>query len=885
MPAASDQWGGRLAFAGVNMRFKFASNLSDLYVWADGWDGQSNARPWGTREEGFAEGPHLSLSANGVDITDLRVQTGTGTETTTCRTVLTRNEWVGARLQCGRPGAPVVGYGTVTSNITLSGTFTADAGTNTLTNLAGAHGLENNEIVTVAGTTLPGGLAANTTYWVVNKAASTFQLSATRAGAAIDLTTAGSGALTWYCARITIAWTKASAAAATINAYTTRTDGRWKKYDNIRVLTPYQPDAGGAYPTGTPTVFGYTVDESVTSYADLGLFLELTMLEGIEGHGVCEATSGNHVPASADSVSMTLTGAALVAGELAGAYLIVNHGGGRSWAIVDDNSTDAFTGVTWNGDGTPSGTASEWTYEAWLPHHQDNPHAFLPGPGFRYPNHDMMPCAFSTNGGKIHNRPRGITTYSYGNRFGALLPCFWDVSVRTGKTAYVVHLGINSSGQIASTTNNYFGFPGILGWWDYTKHLTWSRSIPDANQERYERMLTVMAPAALLTAGISKPLRYRSFVRLQGEADALSVVGREIYDETMAASVARLRKVVTDAGLNPYPSPAKIPLVQPQITHVPYELEGAFSYYNQLSGLTINFNGTGDSQGQVNSSIVENATIDGFIDGSIDTDNYTKLGDTSLTNGIDLLHYDGKAAVQLGRVIADKQLAMVDLAASFLPDDRAVGICNDALRLVGDYGEITSLEAPYATEQAKHCAELYLPTLNLLLQLGNFGFNMRRKPLVALTNDRTEWQYAYALPPEACKVIRVLPKDAPDDYQMQVARSPRSYQPEPSQPSIRFVIEQDGFGNKLLRTNLVDAHLCYVKFGTDTRVMSEAFLEGLKHALAAKLAPALVKGDQGVSLSQKLLPLANAWLIRARVLDGQQRNNVPSLDPDWITDR
>lgn len=67
---------------------------------------------------------------------------------------------------------------------------TADAFTIT------GHGLANNDPVEVwaigAGASLPGGLSAQTTYFVVNKTTDTFQVAATSGGSAIDLTSTGS---------------------------------------------------------------------------------------------------------------------------------------------------------------------------------------------------------------------------------------------------------------------------------------------------------------------------------------------------------------------------------------------------------------------------------------------------------------------------------------------------------------------------------------------------------------------------------------------------------------------------------------------------------------------------------------------------------------------
>lgn len=75
-------------------------------------------------------------------------------------------------------------------------TFTADSATDTLT--ATAHGLSNGEVVLVQSTgTLPGGLSASTRYYVINQATNTFQLSATSGGSAIDITSNGTGTLSF----------------------------------------------------------------------------------------------------------------------------------------------------------------------------------------------------------------------------------------------------------------------------------------------------------------------------------------------------------------------------------------------------------------------------------------------------------------------------------------------------------------------------------------------------------------------------------------------------------------------------------------------------------------------------------------------------------------
>lgn len=81
-----------------------------------------------------------------------------------------------------------------------TGTFTADASTNTLT--SSGHGLTNGELVNfLSDGTLPGGIGSfddGYFYYVINATTNTFQISETEGGAAVDITSAGSGTHDWY---------------------------------------------------------------------------------------------------------------------------------------------------------------------------------------------------------------------------------------------------------------------------------------------------------------------------------------------------------------------------------------------------------------------------------------------------------------------------------------------------------------------------------------------------------------------------------------------------------------------------------------------------------------------------------------------------------------
>lgn len=71
--------------------------------------------------------------------------------------------------------------------------FTANASTNVITSTG--HPFYDRRGVRFYGTSLPGGLVEGVTYYVVSRATNTFQVSTTRGGTAVDLTSTGSGTL------------------------------------------------------------------------------------------------------------------------------------------------------------------------------------------------------------------------------------------------------------------------------------------------------------------------------------------------------------------------------------------------------------------------------------------------------------------------------------------------------------------------------------------------------------------------------------------------------------------------------------------------------------------------------------------------------------------
>lgn len=188
-------------------------------------------------------------------------------------------------------------------------------------------------------------------------------------------------------------------------------------------------------------------------------------------------------------------------------------------------------------------------------------------------------------------------------RFGAQLDTAYRLSQALGKRIHIIHLGINSSGQVWRTGPNAFGFPGTIGWWDWTKYLDWTPSDLDGNATRLKTLITKMAPAALLAEGNTKPLKILGVVGYQGEGDAISEGGRQNFARSFPTFVAWLRAVIYEAGLSLVDAD-RIPVVQAKITHTPWEWPTVTGYGSTFSG---------DTQKIINGTFTALATADPYF--------------------------------------------------------------------------------------------------------------------------------------------------------------------------------------------------------------------------------------------------------------------------------
>lgn len=775
------------------------------------WVGGESARPWGNKASGYAQAPHLNLGWLGLDLANIVIPAGfeTGSSRTfVVDTTLVPGKWVGAELRLGVTSAPLGGLATVIAN----------------------------------------------------------------------------GAL-W----ITVDWIRDAASDGTFQGYMVFPDA--VKYPEVRVLTPYQPEGDGSnavpYVAGSPMNPPTHILPVGTTHENWGLFLPLTFLEGIASHGVSDVSDSYTVPeahpcqaSSSGDFDVLNTSGGIIENAFAGGYLRVTHEAGTSWARIDTNDgatpNAKFTLIGgWTGDGNPSIGAgfpaeSDFIYEAWVPHHDNSPSAYYPGPGFRYPNNESQPSVHGN--GEILNLPRRQAIPCYGDWFGAMVEFGWQMAAQLGKRVNILNLACNETTLIPRYSANIEGFKGTLGWWDNLLMSDWALSKTGGLPDRLKLLIETMAPNALLAEGSTKELKILGIVMMMGEEDATSPAGREIYARTMSDFITWLRKTVKEAGLSPYVN-SEIPVIHPEISEDPWEL----SY---------------DTDGLVNAGIREIMAADEFGE-TFDPDD---LGAPKYS--FDSSHFTGQGEAMMGELAAIEMASLVNRSLGYgsaIVTDNQQGdlaICNRALALVGQGQKITSLDPTVdETVAADLCARFYFEVRDELIGSHAWDFALRRLALVEAAAKPTTWLYAYVVPPDVLSIIGVMPPESTDDHAITwrpgygIWESQYGLIMSVGYAMQSMAIEQGAGGTKVIYTNVQNAILRYVSRVVDTTRYSPNFRMALAHKLAAALAGPILKGEAGIATKERMEAIARVYSAEARVQDANQVTRKYDPIVPWIANR
>lgn len=195
-----------------------------------------------------------------------------------------------------------------------------------------------------------------------------------------------------------------------------------------------------------------------------------------------------------------------------------------------------------------------------------------------------------------------------------------------------------------------------------------------------------------------------------------------------------------------------------------------------------------------------------------------------------------------------------------------VDISNLGLSRIGDEATVTSIDPPEGSAQAEHCARFYPIARDTLLELHDWRFAKKRTLLALSANsDLFEWAYAYALPANMLRALKVLPEtaDAQNDTE-------------------DFDQMVDADDTQIILTNCEEASLIYTTRVTDTTRFSPLFVDALGWLLASYLAGPVIKGDAGKAESKTCLAHFNLALALAKSSDSNQRKGQPTHTPVWM---
>lgn len=202
-----------------------------------------------------------------------------------------------------------------------------------------------------------------------------------------------------------------------------------------------------------------------------------------------------------------------------------------------------------------------------------------------------------------------------------------------------------------------------------------------------------------------------------------------------------------------------------------------------------------------------------------------------------------------------------------------VKICNMALSHIGSEARVSDIAPPDGSVEAGYCEAFFDQARTELLEPGTWNFSLARAPLAEVTNLSTAWAYAYALPSDCMRALRILRPGAGLTVfnQDDVRFDPNDNDSAP------FTVE-----GEVLYTNMPEAVVVYVRDVTDTTWFTPSFTAALGYLLASYLAGPVVKGAEGTRMGDAMRQRAMSITAMAAVAGANASNSVHDIVPDSI---
>lgn len=210
-----------------------------------------------------------------------------------------------------------------------------------------------------------------------------------------------------------------------------------------------------------------------------------------------------------------------------------------------------------------------------------------------------------------------------------------------------------------------------------------------------------------------------------------------------------------------------------------------------------------------------------------------------------------------------------------------VDICNMALRDLPTRS-ISSLNPAYDQSlSAQECSMQYPIIVQEFMEEFNCDFSIERVALAVTTNDRpSEWAYAYALPTNMAKPLRVLPDLSGGGVVPSGATTWLSYFgafPWPRGDQSDRYAQNYIIAGGLLYADTQNAWLEFHRSDVNPSQFSPTLVRAIAAELAARLAPAIVKDNN----REKIL-MGKAELFKQRA-QAEALNRQPRNDPSYVS--
>lgn len=198
----------------------------------------------------------------------------------------------------------------------------------------------------------------------------------------------------------------------------------------------------------------------------------------------------------------------------------------------------------------------------------------------------------------------------------------------------------------------------------------------------------------------------------------------------------------------------------------------------------------------------------------------------------------------------------------------ATDICNIGLGYVGADATVANISPPDGSVEAGHCARLYPIARKELLEVAAWRFAKTRVALAEVTNDSTIWAYAYALPSDMIRPLRILPLALLSASSLAWSSTLEN----PDWALVDAIFTEKGSSNfdiegSVLRTDEPDAVLLYTRDVTDTTKFSPIFVSSFGMLMAAYLAGPLIKGLEGAKVAVQWRDAALRMAAKAAASD------------------